>query len=499
MSILEPMKWAEQVVKQDEIDKYLVNGKDFIDEETIYEKLSNNKKPDKGYIRDIIEKSLSITRLDPDETAALLNVEDEDLWEELYEAADKVKHKVYDNRIVFFAPLYCSNLCVNSCIYCGFRKENPEEKRRILSMEEIKRETEAIIDEGHKRIIVVYGEHPLSDADYMADSIKTVYGVRGKAKNGYGNIRRVNVNAAPMSISDLRKLQEVGIGTYQVFQETYNHALYEKLHPAGPKSNYLWRLYSLHRAFDAGIDDVAIGALFGLYNWRFEVMALMYHTIDLERQFGGIGPHTISFPRMTPAVGSGFSTQSRYLVNDDDFKKLVTVLRLSVPYTGLIVTAREKPEVRREAIKVGCTQMDASTRIDIGGYSESTNEQNQDKQQFMLGDTRKLDCVIRELAQNGMITSFCTAGYRCGRTGDKIMCLLRDCTEGKLCKLNAVLTFREYLDDYASEETKLVGEQLISKEIEEIRSMPFYKQHNLIEKFDEYYERISNGERDIYL
>lgn len=499
MSILEPIKWAEQVVKQDEIDKYLVNGKDFIDEKTIYEKLSNNRNPDKEYIRDIIEKSLSITRLGPDETAALLNVEDEDLWEELYEAADKVKHKVYDNRIVFFAPLYCSNLCVNSCIYCGFRKENPEEKRRILSMEEIKRETEAVIDEGHKRMIVVYGEHPLSDADYMADSIKTVYDVRRKAKNGYGNIRRVNVNAAPMSISDLRKLQEVGIGTYQVFQETYNHALYEKLHPAGPKSNYLWRLYSLHRAFDAGIDDVAIGALFGLYNWRFEVMALMYHTIDLERQFGGIGPHTISFPRMTPAVGSDFSTQSKYLVNDDDFKKLVTVLRLSVPYTGLIVTARERPEVRREAIKVGCTQMDASTRIDIGGYSERANEQNQDKQQFMLGDTRKLDDVIRELAQKGMITSFCTAGYRCGRTGDKIMCLLRDCTEGKFCKLNAVLTFREYLDDYASEETKLVGEQLISKEIEEIRSMPFYKQHNLIEKFDEYYERISNGERDIYL
>lgn len=499
MSILEPIKWAEQVVKQDEIDKYLVNGKDFIDEKTIYEKLSNNRNPDKEYIRDIIEKSLSITRLGPDETAALLNVEDEDLWEELYEAADKVKHKVYDNRIVFFAPLYCSNLCVNSCIYCGFRKENPEEKRRILSMEEIKRETEAVIDEGHKRMIVVYGEHPLSDADYMADSIKTVYDVRRKAKNGYGNIRRVNVNAAPMSISDLRKLQEVGIGTYQVFQETYNHALYEKLHPAGPKSNYLWRLYSLHRAFDAGIDDVAIGALFGLYNWRFEVMALMYHTIDLERQFGGIGPHTISFPRMTPAVGSDFSTQSKYLVNDDDFKKLVTVLRLSVPYTGLIVTARERPEVRKEAIKVGCTQMDASTRIDIGGYSERANEQNQDKQQFMLGDTRKLDDVIRELAQKGMITSFCTAGYRCGRTGDKIMCLLRDCTEGKFCKLNAVLTFREYLDDYASEETKLVGEQLISKEIEEIRSMPFYKQHNLIEKFDEYYERISNGERDIYL
>lgn len=499
MSKLKPSEWAAQVIKQKEIDKYLTNGKDFIDEEIIHKKLSDNQKPDKQFIRDIIKKSLSITRLEPDETAALLNVEDKDLWEELYEAADKVKRKVYDNRIVFFAPLYCSNLCVNSCVYCGFRKENPEEKRRILNMEEIKRETEFVVDEGHKRMIVVYGEHPLSDADYMADSIKAVYSVKKKVGNGYGNIRRVNVNAAPMSISDLQKLWKVGIGTYQVFQETYNHELYKKLHPAGPKSNYLWRLYSLHRAVDAGIDDVAIGALFGLYGWRFEVMGLLYHTIDLEKQFGGIGPHTISFPRMTPAVGSDFSVQSKYLVNDEDFKKLVTVLRLSVPYTGLIITAREKPEIRREVIKVGCTQADASTKIDIGGYSEAANMQQKDKQQFMLGDIRKLDDVIREFAQMGMISSFCTAGYRCGRTGDKIMGLLKNCVEGKFCKLNAVLTFKEYLDDYASEETKAVGEQLILKEIEEIKAMSFYKEHNLTEKFVKYYERISNGERDVYL
>ncbi|WIF95076.1 [FeFe] hydrogenase H-cluster radical SAM maturase HydG [Caminicella sporogenes] len=498
MSILKADEWAAKVIKQEEIDKYLVNGRDFIDEEVIYNKLYSNRKPDKQFIRDIIQKSLSITRLEPDETAALLNVKDEDLWEELYEAADKVKRKVYDNRIVFFAPLYCSNLCVNNCLYCGFRKENSEEKRRILNMEEIKKETEAVINEGHKRMIVVYGEHPLSDANYIAESIKAIYSVKKKAKHGYGNIRRVNVNAAPMSIADLRKLWEVGIGTYQVFQETYNHELYKKLHPSGPKSNYLWRLYSLHRAMDAGIDDVAIGALFGLYDWRFEVMGLLYHTIDLERQFN-IGPHTISFPRLTPAAGSKLSTNSEYLVKDEEFKKLVTVLRLSVPYTGLIITAREKPEIRREVIKVGCTQTDASTKIDIGGYSENTNLQQKDKQQFMLGDTRSLDEVIRELAEMGLITSFCTAGYRCGRTGDKIMGLLKKCIEGKFCKLNAVLTFREYLDDYASEETKIAGEKVLLKEIEEIKTIPFFQQHNLVEKFNQYYERVSNGERDLYL
>ena len=226
-------------------------------------------------------------------------------------------------------------------------------------------------------------------------------------------------------------------------------------------------------------------------------MGLLYHTIDLEERFNGIGPHTISFPRMTPAAGSDLSTQSKYLVNDSDFKKLVTVLRLSVPYTGLIITAREKPDIKKEVIKVGCTQTDASTRIDIGGYSIANIQE--DKQQFMLGDTRKLDEVIKELADMDMITSFCTAGYRCGRTGDKIMGLLHSGVEGKFCKLNAVLTFREYLDDYASKETKEAGEKLILKEIDEIRKMPFYKEHKLMDTFDKYYDEISNGTRDKYL
>ncbi len=507
MSELAVQEWVKQVIRQDEIDKYLVNAKDFIIEHEIRNTLDKNTKPDKQRIRDIIQKSLRIERLNPDETAALLHVDDPDLWAEIYAAGLEVKRKVYDNRIVFFAPLYCSNLCVNNCAYCGFRTENAGEKRRILTMDEIRQETEAVISEGHKRMIVVYGEHPSSDADYIANTIETVYGVKKPARHGMGEIRRVNINAAPMSIADLKKLWNVGIGTYQVFQETYHNETYKKVHPANTiKGNYRWRLYALHRAMDAGIDDVAIGVLFGLYDWRFEVMGLLYHAIDLERQFG-IGPHTISFPRMTPASGSYLSTHSKYLVNDEDFKKLVTVLRLSVPYTGLIITARESAELRREVIKVGCTQTDASTKIGIGAYTEAmkalngfnAGSQDESRQQFMLGDMRRLDDVVRELAEMDMITSFCTAGYRCGRTGDKIMGLLKSCTEGKFCKLNAVLTFREYLDDYASPETKAIGERLIQKELDQIRNIPFFSKGTLLQTFEKMYRDITNGKRDVYI
>lgn len=494
--------WAQQVIRQDEIDKYLVNGKDFIDEEGIVADLASQETPDKRQVRDILQKSAEIRLLTPQETAVLLNVEDPELLEEMRVTALEVKKKVYDNRIVFFAPLYCSNLCVNSCVYCGFRSDNCEEKRHVLTMDEVRRETEAVIDEGHKRLIAVYGEHPQSDANYIADSISTIYSAKRTTPsgNGFNNIRRVNVNAAPMSVEDLKKLWRAGIGTYQVFQETYHRGRYAELHPANTvKGNYRWRLYAMHRAMDAGIDDVAIGALFGLYDWKFEVMGLVHHAHDLERQFG-IGPHTISFPRMQPAPGSFMSSNSPYLVRDEQFKKLVTVLRLSVPYTGLIVTAREQAQLRREIINYGCTQTDASSKIGIGAYSrKKLQEENTDKVQFMLGDQRSLDEVVRELAHDGYITSFCTAGYRCGRTGDKIMNLLGKGVEGKFCKLNAVLTFREYLNDYASEETRRIGEQLIEKEIRAIEDTPFFTDKKLLSTFRTYYNRVASGERDLYM
>lgn len=495
-------EWAQGVIKPAEIEKYLVNGKDFIDEGGIYGDLKKTVVPDLHQVRDILQKSLGINLLSSEETAVLLNVEDPELLEEMREVALEVKQKVYDNRIVFFAPLYCSNLCVNSCVYCGFRSENCQEKRHVLTMEEVRRETEAVIDEGHKRLIAVYGEHPQSSADYIADSMAAIYATKRTTPsgNGFNNIRRVNINAAPMSVEDLRKLWRAGIGTYQVFQETYHSGRYAELHPANTvKGNYRWRLYAMHRAMDAGIDDVAIGALFGLYDWKFEVMGLVHHAHDLERQFG-IGPHTISFPRMQPAPGSFVSENSPYLVHDVAFKRVVTVLRLSVPYTGLIVTAREQAELRREIIRYGCTQTDASSKIGIGAYAQKRLQgENVDKVQFMLGDERSLDEVVRELAEDGFITSFCTAGYRCGRTGDKIMSLLEKGVEGKFCKLNAVLTFREFLNDYASAETKVVGERLIEKELQEIENMSFFRDKKLLPTFKTYYDRIASGERDLYM
>ncbi|MCC8173201.1 MAG: [FeFe] hydrogenase H-cluster radical SAM maturase HydG, partial [Odoribacter sp.] len=494
--------WVKQVIKQDEIDKYLVGGKDFINEQEIESLLAQNKKPDKKRVRDILQKSLDIQLLSPSETAILLNVQDKDMLREMQEVGLEVKKKVYDNRIVFFAPLYCSNLCVNSCVYCGFRKDNCSEKRHVLTMDEIREETLSVIGEGHKRLIAVYGEHPRSDADYIADSISHMYAVKAQTPHGTGfnNIRRVNINAAPMSINNLKKLWRAGIGTYQVFQETYHKERYAELHPDNTiKGNYRWRLYAMHRAMEAGIDDVAIGALFGLYDWKFEVMGLIYHAHDLERQFG-IGPHTISFPRMQPAPGSFVSRESPWLVDDEAFRRIVTILRLAVPYTGLIVTARERAELRREVIGYGCTQTDASSKIGIGAYSQNKlQEENIDKVQFMLGDERSLDEVVRELAEDGRITSFCTAGYRCGRTGDKIMNLLEKGIEGKFCKLNAVLTFREYLNDYASTETRQAGEALIKKELEQIQGMDFFKDKRLLAVFMDYYRRLEEGERDLYM
>ncbi|ADL12750.1 [FeFe] hydrogenase H-cluster radical SAM maturase HydG [Acetohalobium arabaticum] len=499
MGSINPAEWAANVIKQDEIDRYLIDGDDFIDDNLIEQQLEEHRDPDPKWIREIIQKSLEIERLEPEETAALLNVEDEELLNEMKEAALEVKKKVYDNRVVTFAPLYCSNLCVNNCVYCGFRKDNTNETRKVLNMKKVKEEARNLVKMGHKRSIVVYGEHPASDADYIAESMEAIYDVKVETKHGYGSLRRVNINAAPMEIEDLKKLWDVGVGTYQVFQETYHHETYQKLHPSGPKSNYRWRLYALHRAMEAGIDDVAIGALFGLYDWKFEVMGLLYHAIDLERQFNGVGPHTISFPRLMEADGSPYTQNSKYKVEDEEFKKLITVLRLAVPYTGLIVTARETPEIRREAMQLGCTQTDASTRIGIGAYSEEYTEQEKKRQQFILGDTRDLDTVIKEFAEMGMITSFCTAGYRCGRTGDKIMNLLQEGVEGKFCKLNAVLTFREWLDDFASEETKKAGEKVIAQELEEIENDSFFTENNLLNEFKNYYERIKNGERDLYI
>jgi 2-iminoacetate synthase len=482
------------MIKTEEITKYMAAG-DFIDEEAIEKALNENRHPDFKRIKEILQKSQAIETLNLDETAVLLNVQDEGLWGEIFQAAAIVKKKVYDNRIVTFAPLYCSNLCVNNCAYCGFKSDNLIERKK-LTADEIREEVKVLAGEiGHKRLVTVYGEHPDSDVHYIADTLKTIYSVKVKTKNGYGQIRRVNVNCAPLPIADLKILKRAGIGTYQVFQETYHRKTYQRLHPASTiKGNYHWRLYCMHRALEAGIDDVGIGVLFGLYDWRFEVMGLVSHARDLEKCFNGIGPHTVSIPRLEPAMNAPCVSETDYKVSDEDFKRLAAVIRLSIPYTGMILTARESPEIRRKVIPIGCTQTDASTRIGIGVYSKKYLNQEESQQQFLLGDTRSLDEVIAELARMGYITSFCTAGYRCGRTGDKIMELLRSGKEGEFCKLNAILTFREWLDDFASPKTKMAGEKIIEKEINEVKKrLPlFYAQ--LIE----YYRKIESGERDIY-
>jgi 2-iminoacetate synthase len=486
--------WIDERIKPQESSRYTDGGMDFISEYEIYRNLETNRKPEKQKISDIIQKAISIERLEPEETAALLNVTDPDIWQEIFEAARKIKIAVYDNRIVTFAPLYCGSYCVNNCLYCSFRSDNHEEKRRILSLDEIRKETEVLAGEiGHKRLIAVFGEHPLTGIDYITDVLDTIYDVKVKTKTGHANIRRVNVNAAPFSVGELKLLKQARIGTYQVFQETYHHETYAKVHPKGTiKSDYQWRLYALHRAQQAGIDDVAIGVLFGLYDWRFEVMGLLQHAIDLEKHFG-IGPHTISFPRLEPAAGS-MMHDTGYNVSDEDFKKLIAVLRLSVPYSGMILTARETPEMRRSTIPLGVTQTDASTKIGIGAYSDRYNDQEAERQQFILGDTRSLDEVIRELAGDGYITSFCTAGYRCSRTGKCIMELLKSGKERWFCKVNAVLTYQEWLNDFASADTKAAGESIIRKEIDEIKTQV----PDIYPQFSAMFDRIKAGERDLY-
>ena len=468
---------------------------DFIDENAIEAHLEKNKNPDPLFIKDIIQKSLDINMLSPNETAALLHVKDPALLEEMKAAAATIKNHVYDNRIVTFAPLYMSNKCINNCLYCAFRKDNDNMPRKVLTMDEVRAETEVLAGKlGHKRLIVVFGEHPESGVHYMKDTIETIYSVKAKTRNGYGQIRRVNVNAAPLSVDDLKLLKESGIGTYQVFQETYHHSTYNIVHPTGTlKNDYLWRLYSMHRAFEAGIDDVGIGALFGLYDWQFEVMGLIYHSIELEKKFG-VGPHTISFPRLEIADNSPYTQNPEYEVNDDEFKRALLAIRLSVPHTGMILTARETEELRREVLPLGITQTDASTKIGLGAYSENPDSQQQEKQQFVLGDTRSLDEVICEFAKKGVITSFCTAGYRCGRTGECIMDMLKEGKESKFCKLNAILTYREWLDDFASEKTLLEGEKVIQKEMNEVQATMPESYKSLMK----YYKRIQEGERDLY-
>jgi 2-iminoacetate synthase len=459
----------------------------FIPEDEIFQWLEKTTNPTPERVREIIQRSLDKNRLEPEEMATLINADSPEMAEEIFEGARELKRRIYGNRIVLFAPLYVGNECINKCEYCGFRADNTEVHRKTLLTDELVAEVEALEDLGHKRLIMVYGEHPKYDAQYIHDTVQEVY----RVKKGPGEIRRVNINAAPLDVDGFKTVKEAGIGTYQIFQETYHRQTYEQVHAAGPKSNYLWRLHGLDRAMEAGIDDLGIGALMGLYDWRFEVMALLYHTIHLEEKFK-VGPHTISFPRLEPAVGTDIDKiTEKYAVSDYDFKRLVAILRLAVPYTGLILTCRETTELRNEMLSFGVSQIDGGSSIGVGSYSTEDPEAFK-KSQFLLGDNRSLDEIIRELCEAGFIPSFCTGCYRKGRTGEHFMEFAIPGFVKRFCTPNAVLTFLEYLNDYASGETLDAGLKQIERELE---NMP---ESQAKEELLTRMEQVRSGDRDLY-
>ena len=457
----------------------------FIDPDEIWD-LINNTKSDKERVREVIAKSLNKQRLTLEETAVLINATDPELVEEIKNGAKELKKRIYGNRIVLFAPLYIGNKCTNNCRYCGFRASNKDAVRKTLEDLEIVKEVEALEDNGHKRLILVYGEHKEYNAEYIAHTTRLVYGV----KKGNGEIRRVNINAAPLDIDGFRTVKEAGIGTYQIFQETYNPEAYKLYHLGGKKADYNWRLTAFDRAQEAGIDDVGLGALFGLYDWRFEVMGLVRHTNHLEACYN-VGPHTISFPRIQDASMLDF--EGRYRVSDEEFVKLVAILRLAVPYTGMILTARENPAVRREVMQYGVSQIDGGTKLELGSYSESENEmQDLNREQFLINDSRSLNEIIDELVGKDYLPSFCTACYRLGRTGEHFMEFSVPGFIKRYCSANAILTLAEYLIDYAPAATAEKGWKLIEEQIELLRG------YQNVDEMRSRIERIKNGERDLY-
>ncbi len=459
--------------------------KPFIDPDEIWN-LINTTRVTPERVRQIIAKSLSKERLTMEETAALINADSPGLIEEIREGARELKKRVYGNRIVLFAPLYVGNKCTNNCTYCGFRTSNKFAVRQTLSDQQLVKEVEALEDNGQKRLILVYGEHPAYDARYIAHTVKTVYSV----KKGNGEIRRVNINAAPLDIDGFRIVKDAGIGTYQIFQETYHRETYQKYHLGGRKMDYDYRLTALDRAQEAGIDDVGIGALFGLYDWRFEVLGLVRHTNHFEACYR-VGPHTISFPRIQDA--SAASIDPRYMVSHEEFIRLVAILRLAVPYTGMILTARENAMVRREVMKFGVSQIDGGTRLELGSYSDSVNEeQDLNREQFKINDSRSLNEIIDELLDDEYLPSFCTACYRKGRTGEHFMEFSVPGFIKRFCTPNAILTLAEYLEDYATPDTAGKGWRVIEKNLEEMEG------RKNADEIRRRIELIRTGKRDIY-
>lgn len=458
---------------------------DIIRESQIEQVLQSSRNHDASHVREILAKARELRGLSMDDVAVLTGVSDPELLGELFATARQVKQDIYGMRLVLFAPLYVSNLCGNNCLYCAFRAGNKAVKRRALTQEEIAQETRILVDQGHKRILLVAGEsYPNEGFDYILKAIETVYSIR----SGRGEIRRINVNIAPLDLDQFRQLKDSGIGTYQLFQETYHRETYARVHTTGRKRDYDWRVTAMDRAMEAHIDDVGIGVLFGLFDWRFEILALLQHIQHLEAK-SGVGPHTISVPRLEPATGADLASHPPHPVSDVDFRKIVAILRLAVPYTGIIMSTRETPNLRRETFALGVSQISAGSRTNPGGYAE---DEDIDSSQFSLGDHRPLDEVIRDVAELGFIPSFCTACYRLGRTGQDFMDLAKPGEIKHHCDPNGLSTFMEYLLDYASPATREVGERRIAAASAEMDDRPRRTAEKLV-------AQVRAGERDVFV
>ena len=436
-------------------------AEEFICHEEILDtlKYADEHKNDEKLISEIIEKAKKRKGLSHKEASVLLACEIEEKNEEIYALARQIKKDFYGNRIVMFAPLYLSNYCVNGCVYCPYHLKNKHIARKKLTQDEIRKEVIALQDMGHKRLAIESGEDPVNNPiEYILECIKTIYSV--KHKNGA--IRRVNVNIAATTVENYRKLKEAGIGTYILFQETYHKESYENLHPTGPKHNYAYHTEAMDRAMEGGIDDVGLGVLFGLEMYKYEFAGLLMHAEHLEAKFG-VGPHTISVPRIRHADDidpSAFDNS----INDDIFAKIVACIRVAVPYTGMIVSTRESQKCRERVLQLGISQISGGSRTSVGGYAEPEPEED-NSAQFDVIDTRTLDEVVNWLMRQGFIPSFCTACYREGRTGDRFMTLLKNGQIQNCCHPNALMTLKEYLEDYASEDTKKIGNELIEREL----------------------------------
>lgn len=452
----------------------------FIDDAKIHRALAKGTRYSPGAVRDVLTKAQELKGLELEELAALLWVDDPELIEEIYAVARKIKETIYGKRLVFFAPLYISDYCVNNCRYCAYKRDNLSPRRR-LTRDELRQEVIAIQNMGHKRIALEAGEDPVNcPIDYITEAMDTIY----QTQSDNGSIRRINVNIAATTVEDYRKLKQADIGTYVLFQETYHRKTYEAVH-SGPKADYDWHTTAMDRAIQGGIDDVGIGVLYGLYDWRFETVAMLAHARHLDETYG-VGPHTISFPRLRPAAGVSLESFP-YLVSDDNFKRIVACLRLAVPYTGMILSTREGSDFRDEVIALGISQISAGSRVGVGEYSRHEH----DIPQFEVSDHRSLDEIIRELLPSGYLPSFCTACYRKGRTGEAFMSLAKSSHIHEFCQPNAILTFQEYLCDYASPATIEAAAPAIAAAVTEVEP-------RLLDECKRRLEAIKTGQRDLY-